>query len=102
MTKIVNLTKEKCDIKITRKPDGSISTTPNINHIGYFGNPFTLELYGREECLRLYRLYFQMRIQNDAIFRANIESLRGKILGCFCKPLPCHGDIIKEYLDGKQ
>ena len=25
--------------------------------------------------------------------------LRGQILGCFCKPGPCHGDIMKEFLD---
>ena len=25
--------------------------------------------------------------------------MQGKTLGCFCKPNPCHGDIIKEYLD---
>lgn len=25
--------------------------------------------------------------------------MQGKTLGCFCKPHPCHGDIIKEYLD---
>jgi hypothetical protein len=25
--------------------------------------------------------------------------LRGKTLGCFCKPHPCHGDIIAAYLD---
>ncbi|CAG1022170.1 hypothetical protein DOJK_01483 [Patescibacteria group bacterium] len=31
--------------------------------------------------------------------------LRGKILGCHCKPLACHGDILANYLnsldDGK-
>jgi hypothetical protein len=28
-----------------------------------------------------------------------IEELKGKVLGCFCKPNACHGDVIKEYLD---
>ena len=32
-------------------------------------------------------------------FRQRIHALKGKRLGCFCKPYPCHGDIIKEYLD---
>lgn len=27
------------------------------------------------------------------------KELKGKILGCFCKPKACHCDIIKEYLD---
>jgi len=27
-----------------------------------------------------------------------LEPLRGKRLGCWCKPLPCHGDVIVELL----
>ncbi len=27
-----------------------------------------------------------------------IESLQGKILGCWCKPKPCHGDILIKIL----
>jgi hypothetical protein len=30
--------------------------------------------------------------------RPSIEPLRGKTLGCWCKPLPCHGDVIVELL----
>ena len=29
----------------------------------------------------------------------NVVKLKGKTLGCFCKPYPCHGDIIAEYLN---
>ena len=25
-----------------------------------------------------------------------IHELKDKILGCWCKPLPCHGDILAE------
>ena len=35
----------------------------------------------------------------DPEFGQRIHALKGKRLGCFCKPYPCHGDIIKEYLD---
>ena len=28
-----------------------------------------------------------------------VLKLKDKILGCSCKPLACHGDIIKAYLD---
>jgi len=28
-----------------------------------------------------------------------LEKLRGKILGCWCKPKACHGDVIIELLD---
>jgi len=26
----------------------------------------------------------------------HLKELRGKTLGCFCKPMPCHGDILVE------
>jgi hypothetical protein len=29
-------------------------------------------------------------------------ALKGKRLGCFCKPLACHGDVIKEYIEGQE
>lgn len=31
---------------------------------------------------------------------ASREELRGKRLGCWCPPLPCHGDVLVDLLDG--
>ena len=31
---------------------------------------------------------------------ANIHELKGKTLGCFCKPDPCHGDVLARLADG--
>jgi hypothetical protein len=28
-----------------------------------------------------------------------MPELKGKILVCWCKPLPCHGDVLKAYVD---
>ena len=44
-------------------------------------------------------IYFGNKIDNDPIFKARILELKGKTLGCFCKPNSCHGDIIAEYLN---
>ena len=96
MTKVVNLRKEKCDVKITRHPKKGITEPPEF---GCFGNPYPVEIYGREKCLSLYREYFYNRLRNDLKFREAVLELTGKTLGCFCKPLACHGDIIKEWLD---
>ena len=67
---------------------------------GYFGHPFRL-LPGmsRGATLDRYRSYFYGRLRTDPEFGQRIHALKGKRLGCFCKPYPCHGDIIKEYLD---
>jgi hypothetical protein len=67
---------------------------------GYFGNPFRL---GKDESrgatLERYREYFHNRIATDPEFKHRIHNLKGRVLGCFCKPHPCHGDIIIEYLN---
>lgn len=90
-TKVVNIYKNKYDVYIGRAGKGKS---------GYFGNPFKL-IKGepRGSTLDKYREYFYNRINSDPEFKWNISHLKGKTLGCFCKPNPCHGDIIKEYLD---
>lgn len=91
-TRVVNILGEAYDVYIGRAGRG---------HDGYFGNPVRL-VYGapRGSTLEAYRDYFYRRLENDLEFKRRVHSLKGKTLGCFCKPNPCHGDIIKEYLDG--
>lgn len=90
MCRVVNLNKEPYDIYIGRKGRGKD---------GYFGNPFSL-LIGQPKgsTLTKYREYFYNRLKFDPEFKRRIIGLKGKTLGCFCKPGPCHGDIIAEYL----
>jgi hypothetical protein len=95
-TTVVNFKVEPCDVKITRTPKNEIPEPPQF---GCFGNPYPVAKYGREKCIELYRQYFYERIESDVKFREAVLSLKGKRLGCFCKPLACHGDIIKEWLD---
>lgn len=46
--------------------------------------------------LELYRSHIKRRIANKEV---NLEELRGKNLGCWCKPGPCHGDVLMELLN---
>lgn len=32
---------------------------------------------------------------------AALPELRGKVLGCWCKPGPCHGDVLVELADAR-
>lgn len=85
LTELLNIRHGKADVYIGR---GSP-----------FGNPYVLGVDGdRDEVIRLYRIYFYDKIRSDQKFRAQVESLRGKKLGCHCSPLACHGDVILEYL----
>lgn len=73
-----------------------------------FGNPYT-HMQGptlaehvvgsREEAIAEYKKYFLKRVEEDPEFRAKVMTLKDKVLGCFCKPLACHGDVIAEWLD---
>lgn len=67
---------------------------------GYFGNPFDVRVYGRA-ALSKFREYFAGRLNTDPEFRRRVLTLRGKVLGCFCKPKACHGDVIAEWIDAQ-
>lgn len=67
---------------------------------GYFGNPYRLNANESPgNTLLRYKLYFYKRLVSDPEFKKRIDALAGKTLGCFCKPNPCHGDIIAAYLN---
>lgn len=91
---MVNLRKEPYDVYIGRAGKGET---------GYFGNPFHLKNWGDENerklVLEKYRKYFLDRVQKDKEFREEVLKLKGKRLGCFCKPKQCHGDVMAEWID---
>lgn len=63
-----------------------------------WGNPFYLGEDGtREEVIDKYRAW--IATQPDLIRAAQAE-LRGKILGCWCAPRACHGDVLLEIANG--
>ncbi len=67
---------------------------------GYWGNPFRLtDPLLRPEVLAKYRTHFYGRLLVDSEFKRRVLELRGRVLGCFCKPMACHGDVIAEYLN---
>ena len=91
MTKVVNLFKQAYDQYIGRAGKGKD---------GYFCNPYSLKTGAlKGSTLSLFKRYFYERLATDPEFKKRVLNLKGKTLGCFCKPGPCHGDIIKEFLD---
>lgn len=58
-----------------------------------WGNPFVIGVDGtREEVIEKYRALIKERGLEERIKK----ELKGKVLGCFCSPLPCHGDVLAE------
>jgi hypothetical protein len=61
-----------------------------------WGNPFVIGKDGtRDEVIAKYRA----RIAQRPDLLAQLEELRGMVLGCWCKPLACHGDVLVELID---
>lgn len=62
-----------------------------------WGNPFPItDTDTRELVIAKYKKYLWEQVNSSCgkITVDDILSLRGKRLGCFCKPKPCHGDVI--------
>lgn len=49
----------------------------------------------RADAIVLYEWY----LRNNKELLEDLESLRGKTLGCWCSPKPCHGDVILKILN---
>lgn len=64
-----------------------------IDRTTEWGNPYVIGKDGdREAVIRKYREY----VASPSKQRRIKEKLRGKILGCWCSPKPCHGDVLAE------
>jgi len=83
-TRVVHCKREKYDVYIGRPSK--------------WGCPYTLGKDGdRTEIIEKYKIY--LRDHPELIEDARIE-LKGKVLGCWCAPQLCHGDILAFVAEG--
>jgi hypothetical protein len=81
-TRVVNVKETVCEVFIGRPTK--------------WGNPFIIGRDGsREEVIAKYEDH--LRYQPELINA--LDELRGKTLGCFCAPEPCHGDVLARWAD---
>ncbi len=81
-TTVVHLKKADYDVRIDRQ--------------SRWGNPFKIGEDGdRDEVIRK---YYEWVTRSDdwkaKWIRENVHRLRGKTLGCWCAPNPCHGHVL--------
>jgi hypothetical protein len=68
--------------------------TVSVARPSKWGNPFSLEEYGRELAVENHR---RRLIGLQAIGALDLSELRGKNLACYCKlGYPCHADVLLE------
>lgn len=59
-----------------------------------WGNPFVIGIHGnRQEVINKFKEYL---LNNKELLEACKKELKGKVLGCWCSPQACHGDILAE------
>ncbi len=81
-TRVVHCKKEPFNVYVGR---------PSI-----WGNPFEIGKDGtRGEVIEKYREYL---LGNPELL-ALLPTLRGKVLGCWCAPEACHGDVLAALAD---
>ena len=85
-TKVVNVYKDSYDVYIGR----ATGTGTSI-----WGNPFVVGTDGEQgECVEKYEPYIREKLKSGEIPLAELRKLKGRRLGCFCKPKTCHGDVL--------
>jgi len=83
--RVVNLRVTNCDVYIGRPSP--------------WGNPYRIGRDGtRAEVLAKFRDYLQADVWLQRRIR---HELSGQRLGCYCAPLPCHGDLLAALANGE-
>lgn len=91
LTKVVHFKKSPYDIYIGRGKGNK------------WGNPYShkedtlakFQVATRKEAIEKYREW----IMTQPELLAALPELKGKVLGCYCKPQACHGDVLAELAD---
>lgn len=91
---VVNVRSAAYDVDITRATK--------------WGNPFTHikdaktraqhVVATRAEAIAKYEEW----VQQQPHLMAALPTLKGKVLGCYCKPLACHGDVLARLANGDE
>jgi hypothetical protein len=82
MVRIVNIRKtDRFDVLICRPSK--------------WGNPFPIsDRISREKAIAMYETYIRRRLD----LLTDLPELVGKVLGCYCAPLACHGEVLLKLL----
>jgi len=84
--RVVNLRVTNCDVYIGR---------PSL-----WGNPYRI---GRDGTRAAVLAKFRVYLRDDPALQARARhELSGQRLGCYCAPLPCHGDLLAALVNGER
>ena len=88
--KVVHCKREEFDVYVGR---GSKWGNPYSHRVGTLAEHV---VGSRTEAIQKFEEYL---LSNQGLM-SSLEELKGKTLGCWCKPKSCHGDILLRYANG--
>lgn len=63
-----------------------------------WGNPFVIGEHGdRTAVIKEYEFWM---LKQPELYES-LHELEGKVLGCWCAPLPCHGDVLAKWANDR-
>ncbi len=111
MSRVVNVRKAELNKLGYKDLEDWLNASPNHVYIGRnmthyvkgavgskWANPFKVDQGGREECVNKYEMY----VRTNHLLLESLNELEGKVLGCWCHPEKCHGDVLIKLLSEKQ
>lgn len=83
-TQVVHCKRERFDVYIGRPSK--------------WGNPFVIGIDGtRQEVIAKYEAWLKTQTE----LMVALPELHGKVLGCWCAPQACHGDVLARLAEGR-
>lgn len=109
MTKVVNVKTDKFDIYIGRGKGDTLYHFGNpFSHLPFARTTATIKVETREEAVDCYRQWLKgvghtdLEPDRRQWILERLSQLKGKILGCWCTPEACHGDVLVEMINESQ
>lgn len=74
------------------------SYTVLIDRTTPWGNPFKIGRDGtRDDVINKFQAWVERSTDPKATWiRAHVHELHGEVLGCWCAPRPCHGQVLAQ------
>jgi hypothetical protein len=88
--RVVHCKKDPFDVYVGR---GSIWGNPYSHKEGTLAQ---FIVGSRKEAIEKYEEYL---LSNDELM-SRLSELKGKTLGCWCSPKPCHAEVLSKYANG--
>lgn len=96
ITVVANITKDRVLVQWAQDRDRTVYI--GRNYRGWrengWGNPFRPQAHAPEERDRVMALHSRHLDDNPILLARLPELYGGKVLLCWCHPLPCHGDVL--------